>query len=272
MSRANLKPTPSSFRPANRFPGQTRINVGPTPAPHSSQTKTINQGPSQYFCANFQKGRCLKESPHPGMIKGTEVMLQHICAKCLLHGKKTTYHPETSPQCPLAWPKITQVSYPQVRLNAQLALPQVIRANTLIKASGRPNYAGLCIPHPSKFDLKFLDDHLTHHEDRFIVECLKFGCPIGLNRDNVLTQLPVSNHKGAMQHPTAIDTLNTVDKRNSIDRRVIVDLSYPKWANSVNNAIDLGGCHSWCRCYLKVSHNRCLNGVGCWERQGLCAF
>ena len=34
--------------------------------------------------------------------------------------------------------------------------------------------------------------------------------------------------------------LNTVDKRDSIDRRVIVDLSYPKWANSVNSAIDLG--------------------------------
>ena len=268
MSRANLKPAPSSFRPPNRFPGQNRINVGPTPAPHSTQTNTTNQGPSHYFCANFQKGRCLKESPHPGMIKGTEVMLQHICSKCLLHGKKIAYHPETSPLCPLAWPKITQVQNPQVRLNSQLALSQVIRANTLISASGRPNYAGLRIPHPSKFDLKFLDDHLTRHEDRFIVECLKFGCPIGLNRDKVLTKLPFSNHKGAMQHPAAIDKyletelsqgscigpfkrnpftqkchtspLNTVDKRDSIDRRVIVDLSYPKWANSVNNAIDLG--------------------------------
>ena len=34
--------------------------------------------------------------------------------------------------------------------------------------------------------------------------------------------------------------LNTVDKHDSIDRRVIVGLSYPKWANSVNSAIDLG--------------------------------
>ena len=170
--------------------------------PHATQTNTTNQGPSQYFCANFQKGRCLKESPHPGMIKGTEVMTQHICAKCLLHGKKIAYHPETSPQCPLAWPKITQVSYPQVHLNSQLALSQVIKPT---HSSMLPNYAGLRIPHPSKFDSKFLDDHLTRHEDRFIVECLKFGCPIGLNRDKFLTKLPVSNHKGAMQHPAAID-------------------------------------------------------------------
>ena len=36
---------------------------------------------------------------------------------------------------------------------------------------------------PQNLTKKFLDDHLTHHEDRFIVECLKFGCPIGLNRE-----------------------------------------------------------------------------------------
>ena len=54
-----------------------------------------------YFCRPYQRNVCdFLESPHPGEIKGVEVQVHHICARCYLKDREVLQHPETSSACP----------------------------------------------------------------------------------------------------------------------------------------------------------------------------
>lgn len=126
---------------------------------------------------------------------------------------------------------------------------------------------GCRIPVASNLNIDFLKQNCTRPTDFIVIDFLQFGCPIGLDRKSVLSKTSVRNYKGATEFPKAMneyiqrelsagacigpfDTnpfsveyhlspLNSVEKRDSEERRVILDLSFPPWATSVNSAVDL---------------------------------
>lgn len=53
-----------------------------------------------YFCKAFQKNACdVTDTPHKGEVRGQEVQVHHICAKCYLKDREVLGHPESSSAC-----------------------------------------------------------------------------------------------------------------------------------------------------------------------------
>ncbi len=151
--------------------------------------------------------------------------------------------------------------------SARLADPEfvqfIVQAHELIKASGVPNYKGCKIRIPSKFQVGYLENQLSDYEDKEVVEFLKFGFPIGRDRQ-VVGGIPVPNHRSVLDYPDHMDTyvdtevsdkaiiggfsenpfssppffspIGSTEKANSEDRRIIMDLSFPR-GRSINDSI-----------------------------------
>ena len=56
---------------------------------------------SFYFCAQYNRGKCSKPSPHENKLKGKLVQVHHVCAACLLKNNVRNTHAESSNNCPL---------------------------------------------------------------------------------------------------------------------------------------------------------------------------
>jgi len=53
-----------------------------------------------WFCAEYQKNQCSHKEAHQQVLYGKQVMVQHICAKCLLKDRRELKHPDSSSACP----------------------------------------------------------------------------------------------------------------------------------------------------------------------------
>ena len=128
-----------------------------------------------------------------------------------------------------------------------------------VKKQKLPNYLGACIPVESQLNVQAWESLLEGYWDKQLLECIKFGFPLGFNRTCPLRH-DVQNHKSAMEFPEHVakyieeeqhfgaiigpfDTapianlhyspFMTRHKPNSENRRVILDLSWPR-GESVN--------------------------------------
>ncbi len=160
------------------------------------------------------------------------------------------------PSCPLVSPGVSSFDS---------SVESWFHLNEEVIESGFPNYRGLRIPVPSGLCFEAWDCLLSEYEDKEIVDCMRFGWPIGAYREVSVSDGHKRNHGGAREFPAQVEKylqkevsfgailgpfdtnplpgrlhvspLNTVPKRGSDDRRVIVDLSFPE-GDSVNSAID----------------------------------
>ena len=139
----------------------------------------------------------------------------------------------------------------------------MIKANKCIRASREYNFRGCRIEIPSKFNFKYLEKELVNYEDKLVIDLLRFGFPLGNDKDKGRREIP-KNHKGATEFPEEmtrilnkeIETraaigpfvhnpftdarfspLKSVEKKDSLERRLILDLSLPE-GNAVNEGID----------------------------------
>ena len=54
-----------------------------------------------HYCADFNRGSCSFSDNHEGKLNGKDVLLWHLCKRCLFsEGKLKRFHPETDPDCP----------------------------------------------------------------------------------------------------------------------------------------------------------------------------
>ncbi len=53
-----------------------------------------------WFCANYNRNKCLHKADHTEVIRGRMHYCQHICAECWLKDGKKQKHPECSKDCP----------------------------------------------------------------------------------------------------------------------------------------------------------------------------
>jgi len=53
-----------------------------------------------WYCAQYQKNKCSKQSPHFTLLRGVNREVQHICAVCYRIDKIKSAHPESSAACP----------------------------------------------------------------------------------------------------------------------------------------------------------------------------
>ncbi len=64
--------------------------------PANFKVKSANTSQIVLFCRNFQRGgECSFVETHLAVLKGKNVIVQHICASCWLKGKKKCFHTET---------------------------------------------------------------------------------------------------------------------------------------------------------------------------------
>ena len=140
----------------------------------------------------------------------------------------------------------------------------------LVYQSVKYNFEGCRIAINDKWDIAFLRHMLVDYHDLQVCDLLQFGFPLGCREPFIslqkCTSSRVRNHKGAREHPEAIENylsseidrcsvlgpfqrnpfvtsdiivsqLNTVPKKDSDKRRVSLDLSYPQGC-SLNDSID----------------------------------
>ena len=92
----------------NKKWGDSFIDVEVRSLPIAKQFKNPSSVTSnkQYFtdtfCRKFNRGECLKNSPHSLTMKsGETIWVEHICASCL-QKNKVRNHPENSDECPVS--------------------------------------------------------------------------------------------------------------------------------------------------------------------------
>ena len=93
----------------NKKWGDSFIDVEVRSLPIAKQFKNPSSVTSnkQYFtdtfCRKFNRGECLKNSPHSLTLKsGETIWVKHICASCLQKNKEVRNHPEISDECPVS--------------------------------------------------------------------------------------------------------------------------------------------------------------------------
>ena len=139
-----------------------------------------------------------------------------------------------------------------------------IKAHSVVKSTGVPNYVQAKIEVPSALNISECESNLVDYEDKNLVQFLKYGFPLGYASSNLPVSKP-KNHSGALEFPVVIDEyleseigcknvlgpfqsnplsetvfvspLNSVEKKDSRDRRIIADFSYPP-GTSINDGID----------------------------------
>ena len=149
------------------------------------------------------------------------------------------------------------------RMESQIENEDLMLAE-LVRKGGYPNRFGAKIPIKTKWNIELLADLLKDYEDKDIVEWMKYGWPTGrlpTLRDPIKTY---KNHKGAIEHPRALEKyiqkenrngaiigpfekipftakvgispISTRPKKNTTERRVIIDLSFPE-GQAVNSGM-----------------------------------
>ena len=135
-----------------------------------------------------------------------------------------------------------------------------------VKKYDLPNYLGVRIPVKSELNIQAWEELLDGYWDTQLLECLKFGFPLGFNRMCPLNY-DKNIHKSAAEFPEYVDKyiaeervlgaiigpfdeppitnlhyspFMTRPKQNSDTRRVILDLSWPK-GESVNAGVEKNG-------------------------------
>ena len=74
-----------------------------------------------------------------------------------------------------------------------------------VEASGVPNYKGMRVPLPSSFNLKYIEKEIQDYNDQILLDYLRFGFPLGINKDRDIKNNATENHTSAKQFPQAID-------------------------------------------------------------------
>ena len=139
-----------------------------------------------------------------------------------------------------------------------------IEANSLIRQSGVPNYAGCQIRIPAPWNVELFEELLTGYEDKGIIQFLKYSWPVetcDLKQDSTIPR----NQKGATDNVGKVvdylkdeiknysilgplstnpfgklarfSPIDAIPKKDSNDLRIILNLSYPFEEGSVNQAV-----------------------------------
>lgn len=59
----------------------------------------LKNGEKIVYCADFNKGKCDKESSHEGKFSGRDVFKHHVCRNCLVIEKEKRTHSEMDDNC-----------------------------------------------------------------------------------------------------------------------------------------------------------------------------
>ena len=140
-----------------------------------------------------------------------------------------------------------------------------ISAHRRVKMSGKHNFQGEQILVNNKWNFAYLEDNLSEYKDKQVLDFFKYGWPLNASNTEILQTYP-RNQAGARQNPDKLNAyleqelkngsiigpftenpfgreakfspLDTRRKCDSDELRVILNLSYPFEAGSVNHSID----------------------------------
>ena len=74
---------------------------------------------------------------------------------------------------------------------------EYLRVVDLILASGLPNYKSVRIPLPSGFNWDYIEQQIQDYHDKIILDYIKFGFPLSINRDCSIRSNATDNHSSA---------------------------------------------------------------------------
>ena len=161
---------------------------------------------------------------------------------------------------------LTDPIMPTQKTVSEVQCTDPIQLHEEVKKYDLPNYLGARIPVPTQLNIHAWETMLQGYWDEQLLECLKFGFPLGFNRTCTLKH-DKENHRSAVLFPehvtkyieeeqkfgaiigpfenSPIKNLHyspfmTRDKPNSENRRVILDLSWPR-GESVNAGVEKNG-------------------------------
>ena len=83
-------------------------------------------------------------------------------------------------------------------------------ADAVVK-SGHHNYEGLRIPLSSGLNWDFLQKNMEEYHDKQLMDYIRFGFPLNINRDAQVENNTVKNHASARNFPEAISDYITIE-------------------------------------------------------------
>ena len=81
-------------------PQASRQESQGAPSSYRSYRDEGRRGPSVWWCKPFQTQECELPSPHSKNIRGREVTVKHICARCFQKDGAQRAHPDSTAECP----------------------------------------------------------------------------------------------------------------------------------------------------------------------------
>ena len=143
------------------------------------------------------------------------------------------------------------------------SIGKCIEVANIVRSTGVPNYKCARIPIVSKMNVEAWEDVLSTYPDGHLLQYIKFGFPLSINRPDSLKNTTVVNHHSAIQYPQAVAKYIKKEQgfgtilgpsnyiadgnyhcsplltrpKDTNDRRVILNLSHPK-GQSVNDCVD----------------------------------
>ena len=84
-----------------------------------------------------------------------------------------------------------------------------LRVVSQVVHSGKPNYLGARIQLPSMFNLHRWEERLKNYHDKNLVNLLKFGFPLGIQKREQLSRRDIDNHSSAQQFHSEISDFIT---------------------------------------------------------------
>jgi len=72
-----------------------------TPANKQQYAKKASYKARPTYCKEYQQNTCsFSDDKHWGTVNGERMMVEHVCAACLMRRKETARHSEMSSECP----------------------------------------------------------------------------------------------------------------------------------------------------------------------------
>ena len=158
---------------------------------------------------------------------------------------------------------LTELVLPHQDSESEVMAMDPVELHQKVKRFGKPNFLGARIRVQTQLNVNAWEALLVDYWDRQLIEFLKFGFPLGFNRNASLSH-DDTNHKSAIEYPEHVEAylaeeishgaivgpftdhpianshfspFMTRPKANSDNRRVILDLSWPQ-GSSVNDGIE----------------------------------
>ena len=98
---------------------------------------------------------------------------------------------------------LSEQMLPKNKVTQGHVITDIVELHKTVRAHGIPNFMGAHIPLHTQLNIQKWEEVLSEYWDQQLVQCLKYGFPMGFNQDCDLRHV-IENHKSASDYPLQV--------------------------------------------------------------------